>query len=101
MLEKFIRELPQELQEKARKCGSTEELLALARDEKVELPPEALEAIAGGKGGGVGCSPFEWCPRCGGKNYTESREDLDLNHYRIHYRCKDCGCKWYRDYVYE
>ena len=47
-LEDYIKNLSPELQEKARACGSAEELLALAKEAKVPLPDEALAAIAGG-----------------------------------------------------
>ena len=47
-IESYIKDLSPELQEKARACGGVEELLALAKDAKIPLPDEALEAIAGG-----------------------------------------------------
>ena len=37
-LEDYIKDLAPDLQEKARACGSVEELLALARENKVPLP---------------------------------------------------------------
>ncbi len=48
-IEEYIRELPPELQEKAKACKSADELLALAGEKKIPLPDEALEAVAGGK----------------------------------------------------
>ena len=48
-LEDLIKDLDPELQEKARACGSAEELIALAKEAKVPVPDEALEAIAGGQ----------------------------------------------------
>ena len=51
MIEKYIKDLSPELQEKARKCRSISELLELAKAEEVEVPPEALEARAGGDEG--------------------------------------------------
>jgi|GEM_PF-5276862 len=53
-IERYIKDLPTELQEKARACGSIEELLALAEQEEVALPDEALSAIAGGEDTEVG-----------------------------------------------
>ena len=96
MLEKYIKDLSPELQEKARKCGSKSELLKLAKSEKVELSPEALEAIAGGKGESVGSCYEDKCPKCGSKNVDESTEDKGL-YWRLHYKCRDCGYKWYTD----
>ena len=43
-------DLNPELQEKAKACKTPEELLELAKEEGLELPEEALNAIAGGWG---------------------------------------------------
>ena len=45
----------QELMDKARNCKTPEELLALARQEGIELSDEELEGIAGGQDW---CGPF-------------------------------------------
>ena len=50
-IEEYIKDLAPELQEKARACTNIEDLLKLARENKVPLPDDALEAVAGGKGG--------------------------------------------------
>lgn len=47
-LEKYIKDLSPELQEKAKACNNTEELLNLAEENDIELPVDALEAVAGG-----------------------------------------------------
>ena len=49
-IEEYIKDLSPELQEKARSCSNIEELISLARENKVPLPDDALEAVAGGKG---------------------------------------------------
>ncbi len=49
-IEKYIKDLSPELQEKARACKSYRELADLATENKVPLPDEALEYVAGGKG---------------------------------------------------
>ena len=43
-----INDLSPELREKARACGSTEELFELAKEEGMEIPDEHLEGIVGG-----------------------------------------------------
>ena len=48
-IEKYIRDLSPELQEKARACQTVDELLALAEENNLALPDEAAEAVAGGK----------------------------------------------------
>lgn len=49
-IEEYIKDLSPELQEKAKACASIDELLKLAKDNKIPLPDDALEAVAGGKG---------------------------------------------------
>ena len=41
-------DLSPELKEKAKACKSAEELLALAKEEGMEIPQDALDKIAGG-----------------------------------------------------
>ena len=47
--------MPPELMEKARTCKTTDELVALAKEEGVELSDEDLDGIAGGGWGGGSC----------------------------------------------
>ena len=46
--EKYIEGLSPELQEKARECKTKDELMQLAAENDLEIPEEALEAVAGG-----------------------------------------------------
>ena len=48
--EKYIKELPEELQEKARQCRTMEELNEFIAENDVELSDEALEMVSGGCG---------------------------------------------------
>ena len=48
-IEEMIQRLSPELQEKARACKSTDELMALGREQLTSLPPEEMQKIAGGK----------------------------------------------------
>ena len=88
-LEDYIKDLDPELQEKARACGSAEELLALAKDAGVPVPDEALAAIAGGnQQDPENCKPLiVKCPRCGSKNV---KLEMDINEFE----CQDCGYFW-------
>ena len=89
-LEDYIKDLAPDLQEKARACGSTEELLALAREAKVPLPDEALAAIAGGdEADPDGCGDTK-CPKC------NSRDTVIYDHTGtfMYWRCNNCGYKW-------
>lgn len=85
-LEDYIKNLPTDLQGKARACGSVDELLALAREHRVALPDEVLEAVAGADGPDPeNCRPAR-CPRCGSTNITF----IDASYYY----CYDCGYTW-------
>ena len=88
-IESYIKDLSPELQEKARACGSVGELLALAKDEKVPVPDEALAAIAGGdQPDPENCKPAKIkCPYCGSTN-TEFNMEINM------YECNDCGKLW-------
>ena len=98
-LEGFIKDLSPELQEKARACGSVEELVALAKDAQIPLPDEALAAIAGGDDVDVGyCRPND-CPKCGHWEKPYWIEDLSSGGSRYHFKCSRCGHKWYYDYL--
>lgn len=48
--EKYISELPTELQEKARQCKDIGELSELVAENDIELPDDALEIVSGGFG---------------------------------------------------
>ena len=61
--------LTDEQKAKAKACKTMEELTALAAREGMELPDEALDAVAGGGCYDGGCSGYsgDWCPqhKCG------------------------------------
>ena len=52
LLQGIYDSLTDEQKEKAKACGTDEELLALAAQEGIELPDEMLDAVSGGCGGG-------------------------------------------------
>lgn len=58
--------LTDEQLEKAKACGSVEELIALAKEEDVELSDEELEGVAGGFWDDFPCT--DDLPGCG--NFT-------------------------------
>ena len=94
-LERFIKDLSPELQEKARRCKNVDELIALSREEKVELSGEALAAIAGGKGSDPkNCGENPPCPKCGSNNVKYLGFDDHFSYFILHYKCLDCGHKW-------
>lgn len=59
-----LNDLAPELQEKAKACETAEELLALAKEEGVELTDADLDAVSGGSWGGCGddaCTTHRFC----------------------------------------
>ena len=58
-------ELSDELKEKVKACKSTEEILALAKEEGQELSDEDIEAISGG---------FDWS--CEGYTHKKTYRDV-------------------------
>ncbi len=88
-LEDFIKGLDLELQEKARACGSVEELLALAKEAKVPLPDGELAAIAGGDQPDPENCRYSQCPKCGSTNIESVPAAVPYMH------CEDCGYNWY------
>ena len=88
-IESYIKNLAPELQEKARACGSVEELLALAKEAEVPVPDEALAAIAGGEDAeSVSCKKPK-CPKCGSSDV--SRVGFAEN---THWVCNKCHYRW-------
>lgn len=89
-LEDFIKDLAPELQEKARACGSADELIALARESQVPLPDEVLAAIAGGDDAEFGSCIHPECPKCGSEDTFKERMDASY----VYWKCKTCGYQW-------
>ena len=97
-LEDYIKDLAPELQEKARACANTDELLALAKEAQVPVPDEALEAIAGGTDAEAGGCLTPACPQCGSTDTTCTGKDVGRGVVVEHYKCKKCGCKFDKTY---
>ena len=51
-----LNNLTEEQKERARACQTPEEILALAKEEGIELADEQLEAISGGKKWSFACN---------------------------------------------
>lgn len=90
MKSELLKGISEEQLERARACKSTEELLALAKAEGVELTDEQLEAVNGG--GCVAQPDPQPCPHCMSENTTFDYYDHSEN--VIEYRCLNCGHKW-------
>jgi len=81
MKEELFKGLSEEQMAKLKDCNNVQELLALAKQEGVELTDEQLEAVSGGCGTTTG---YWGCPYCGYRWGAES-----VGYPRL--RCFGCG----------
>ena len=101
-IEAYIRDLPPELQEKARACKSYDELVKLAQQDDVELPDEVLDVVSGG---GFICDNITAkqaapkglvCPKCKSTKVKLKPSDITSNASSgfipyEKYKCENCG----------
>ena len=77
--------------EKLNKCHTSEEILALAKEEGIELTNEQLEAVNGGACEPDGNINFpNKCPKCGGTNTKFTGEHYMGRIIWDSYECLDC-----------
>ena len=77
--EDLLKGLTPEQQEKAIQCQTTDELLAFAAQEGLELTEEQLEAVSGG--GCISGKPV-WCSLCGSVDVVKLGDS--------HWKCQNC-----------
>ena len=87
MKEELLKGLTEEQIEKIKACKNQEEMLAIAKEEGVELNEEQLEVVSGG-----GACSSHPCPQCHSGNVVAITQFGRANGY---YRCLDC------DHVYK
>ena len=78
--------------EKAKNCKNNEELLALAKEEGIELNDEQLKAVSGGAC--VEADPsLGVCPSCGSTNFIYGEyKEFSVSKYDC--ECLDCQHRW-------
>ena len=94
MKQELLKGLTDEQLAKVKACKSSEELLALAKAEGIQLSDEQLAAVNGGCG--VPTRPGK-CPKCGsGHIHSEFSNDniIDFDP-GLDCVCYDCGYKWH------
>ena len=94
MRKELLKGLTAEQIEKASHCHSEAELLALAKEEGVELTSEQLAAVAGGGCGPHAESRTAACPRCNEQTQGEFIETTPGDG-KYHFICKHCGFEWF------
>ena len=93
MKNELLKGLTEEQLEKASQCKNGEELLALAKEEGVELTNEQLEYV----NGGCGNKPDKTdrtCPQCGTSIVGEYVETTPGDG-KYHFVCTSCGFEWF------
>ena len=90
MKEELLKGLSEEQIAKIRECKNTEEVLAIAKEEGIELTDEQLEAVSGG-----GCTKETvHCPNCGSTNLTKRAVGVAHRVSGYRFTCNDCGATW-------
>ena len=89
MKDELLKGLTEEQFTKFKACKSTEERLALAKEEGVELTDDQLEAVSGGACNSANIP----CPKC---NSMDTIETVDFHTGKIYY-CNNCFYDWPRD----
>ena len=92
MRKELLQGLTEEQIEKASKCKNQQELLALSKEEGIELTAEQLEAISGGSCVGSSLHDAK-CPHCGAKVFGEYVETTPGDGKYI-FRCARCDYEW-------
>ena len=89
MKEDLLKGLSDEQIAKVKACKNSEELLALAKEEGIELTDEQLAAISGGF-----CSTASFvCPKCGSSDVSYYTQTSPMRKTWI-CTCKNCGNHW-------
>ena len=93
MKQELLKGLTEEQIAKVKACKNSEELLALAKQEDIELTEEQLSAISGGGACSVVSdvgdflNPFD-CPECGSNDVHAVKGKGNL------FECGGCGFRW-------
>ena len=91
MKKELLKGLTEDQIAKAKACKNHSDLLALAKDEGVELSDEQLEAISGG--GICRSTPDFVCPVCGSKDVNTKYNENSIAEWYSN-SCKKCGHHW-------
>ena len=90
MKEELLKGLNEEQIAKLKECKTQEEMLALAKEEDIELTDEQLEAISGGCGTRPTAQPA-YCRQCGWTDYCDIVGNGGKSDYKYTLKCRHCG----------
>ncbi len=89
---KLLEGLTEEQIAKVKACKNQEEMLAVAKEEGIELSDEQLEAVSGGGA----CSDTLKCVTCGSTNLKFEYTRVGPVFKDTYYTCNDCHEHFYR-----
>ena len=95
MRQELLKGLTEEQIAKVKACKSQEEMLALAKEEGIELTDEQLEAISGGGTCTRPTAQPAYCRQCGWTDYCDIIGNGGNSDYRYTLKCRHCGNKFY------
>ena len=98
MKEEFLKGLSEEQIAKVKDCNNNEEILALAKQEGIELTDEQLEAVNGGctRNMSAGRTRQGWCHKCNRYVQCKWLKTHGGNGGTNYLKCPDCGHEfWY------
>ncbi len=103
MKEELLKGLSDEQIAKLRACKNQEEMLAVAKEEGVELTDDQLEAVTGGvcgstrkpNAGGAQTNVGLRCPKCGSTAVVNADDTRSMDEsVFLRYECKSCTYCW-------
>ena len=95
MREELLKGLSKQQIEKASKCKNEKELLALAKEEGVELTEEQLKSVNGGACvDPEGKKTTKACPQCHAAT-TGTYVETTPGDGKYHFVCLSCGYEWF------
>ena len=95
MKEELLKGLTEEQMAKVKACKSQEEMLALAKEEGIDLTEEQLEAISGGGTCTRPTAQPAYCEKCGWMDYCDIVGNGGSSDYKYTLKCRHCGNKFY------
>ena len=93
MRKELLKGLTEEQIAKVKSCQNNEEVLAIAKEEGIELTDEQLEAVSGG--GDMCSSARRCCPKCYSNDYRKLGPSGDSDPNKPYkFVCEKCGHSW-------
>lgn len=83
--QELLEGLTKEQKDKVQNCKNADELMALAKEEGIELTDEQLAVVAGG-----GCGVVKSCPACGSEDVCLAPNRTGADCGKTFYYCRAC-----------